>query len=138
MKLIKILIQITLVTCYIQLKEVTDKIKSILNHTRERRCFKNQEIDNFFGDILHNYNISQCGLNDLEKHFSSLLIHEDVPDEHWKEYKTVYNKSYESHHHEAIAKTTWLQNLQLVAKHNRDYLSGKRSYSLQLNHFGDW
>ncbi|KPJ19578.1 Cathepsin S [Papilio machaon] len=51
---------------------------------------------------------------------------------------TVFNKSYGSHHHETIAKTTWLQNLQFVAKHNRDYLSGKKSYSLQLNHFGDW
>ncbi|XP_013148765.1 PREDICTED: cathepsin L1-like [Papilio polytes] len=153
MNLIHILIQITLVNCNLKLKEGTDKIKSILNQykIRQRRC--DLEIDNFvnktvnfliknerFGDILNNYNVSKCGLRvkHLEKHVSSLLIHEDVPEEHWMEYKTVFNKSYETNHHETVAKTTWLQNLQLVAKHNREYLSGKISYSLQLNHFGDW
>ncbi|CAK1595538.1 unnamed protein product [Parnassius mnemosyne] len=156
-----VIIQIAFVGSNLQIKDAADKIKSILTrykNFRDRRCVKpNLKLDSFvdstvnflvkterFGDFLKSYNASECAgditnsAHYLERHIDGLLIHENVSDRHWDEYKSVFDKSYISQHHEMAAWATWLDNLKLIARHNRDYLSGKHSYSLHLNHFADW
>ncbi|OWR44576.1 cathepsin L proteinase precursor [Danaus plexippus plexippus] len=65
-------------------------------------------------------------------------VPENLLDVHWEEYKTKYNKKYQSRFHERSALSTWRSNMKRVAGHNQEYLAGKQAYTLHLNHFGDW
>ncbi|KAM3959887.1 LOW QUALITY PROTEIN: cathepsin S-like [Aphomia sociella] len=48
-----------------------------------------------------------------------------------------YNKIYENTRHEMAALAAWRNNLRRVVEHNRRYLAGETSYTLNLNSFGD-
>ncbi|CAD0206275.1 unnamed protein product [Chrysodeixis includens] len=78
------------------------------------------------------------GANYVASHvLDGLIIRDDLPDWHWDEFKSIHNKLYTSLEHEFDALSKWRDNLRRVARHNRDYLIGKQSYSLNLNRFGD-
>ncbi|XP_072945972.1 cathepsin K-like [Epargyreus clarus] len=150
------------VTNSLNINETTSKLKAILNeyeHLRNTRCVNvTNKLENFaentvkflektrqFGEYLNYYNVSDCdgrGSENIEyrtKHIlNGFLISENVPDWHWDEYKSTYDKVFPSRAHELSALTAWLDNLKRVAQHNREYLAGKHSYSLHLNLFGDW
>ncbi|XP_073958794.1 cathepsin K-like isoform X2 [Choristoneura fumiferana] len=156
MYLLIILLQISLINSKLHLNETLNEIKFILNNARYKKCvncatdslFKNAlsffHRTEGFGDFLKTYNVSDCrGLETnpsyVQAHIlDGLLIHHEVPDSHWHEYKAVYDKDFESTHHEMAALRKWRQNLRRVASHNQEYLAGKQSYSLHLNHLGDF
>lgn len=95
----------------------TDKIKYILNKYRSlktKRCVSTGsdeylKVNNFaentlrflkkterFGEFLKYINVSDCnvGASDIayktQHIFNGLLVHEDVPETHWEEYKVGY------------------------------------------------
>ncbi|XP_026734009.1 cathepsin L1-like [Trichoplusia ni] len=144
------------ITNSINITESTNKIKSILQDYKTNRCTRcTSKADTFvkkslkfvkenegLGDFLKSFNVSQCGMKESANYVAShvldgLIIHDGLPDWHWGEYKSVHNKVYSSLQHEFDALSKWRENLRRVAQHNRDYLIGKQSYSLNLNRFGD-
>ncbi|KAJ8705323.1 hypothetical protein PYW07_011150 [Mythimna separata] len=95
-----------------------------------------------FDEFLKSFNVSQCflkkGAEYVKRHIlDGLIVHPDLPEWHWTEYKAVHKKAYRTPQQELEALTKWRNNLQIVAQHNRDFLMGKQSYSLHLNLFGD-
>ncbi|XP_045456456.1 cathepsin S-like [Melitaea cinxia] len=165
MILLILFIQLSLINSELHINETAHQIKYILNKYksyRQSRCTDNNEeyskLKNFaentliffekterFGDYLKHYNVSDChtsenrgSLYNFQHIVEGLLIHSDVPVTHWDEYKTAYNKSYLNCYHERTSYLIWRNNLERVAKHNQEYLAGEKSYSLHLNHFGDW
>ncbi|XP_052753082.1 cathepsin S-like [Galleria mellonella] len=164
MNFLFLFLQISLVSSYLNLNESNYKLKYILNKYKNsncakyRRCVAEVNLDSFidkslnffdktsrYGEFLNSYNVSECkrdtevqGTNYNKRHISNgLLTSHEVSDSHWNEYKSVYNKVYESIHHEMAALAKWRNNLLRVVEHNRRFLAGQISYSLHLNHFGD-
>lgn len=101
-----------LITCHLNFTDTTNKIKFILNKyknsskcSRFQRCLKKDKINNFvgktltffdkterFGDFLRYRNVSDCDNENSESYtrehiLKGLLVHGDVPDWHWHEYK---------------------------------------------------
>ncbi|KAM3959886.1 cathepsin S-like [Aphomia sociella] len=158
-----ILLKISLINSFLHLNEPNTKLKYILKKYKtlncaQRECGFDRNFNNFinrtvtffdktkrYGVFLKSYNVSECrdedtsgGMKYVKRHISDgLLISHDVPDSHWGEYKSVYNKIYENTRHEMAALAAWRNNLRHVVEHNRRYLAGELSYSLHLNHFGD-
>ncbi|XP_026317244.1 cathepsin L1-like [Hyposmocoma kahamanoa] len=160
MLIIVILLKISLINCNLNISDTANKIRYLLNsckNSRFRRCSANAKLDNFvsktldvlerteyIGDYLKNLNVSQCPNKSLQSDnyinehiFNGMPLHKDVPDSHWQEYKKVYKKQYTSRCHEKSALSTWKENLRKVIEHNRLFLDGKLTFSLNLNHFGD-
>ncbi|XP_045779918.1 procathepsin L-like [Maniola jurtina] len=156
---------LTVISSELNINSTTYKIKYILNKYksfRTRRCVNTEngeylKINNFaenilrvlekterFGEYLKYVNVSDCHVGESDnvctkQHvFNGLLLHEEVPETHWEEYKTAYNKDYATDRHEKSALSIWRDNLKRVAKHNQLYLAGEQTYSLHLNYFGDW
>ncbi|CAB3258654.1 unnamed protein product [Arctia plantaginis] len=93
-------------------------------------------------DLKDTYDVSKCLVNSSREYIrhhilDALIVRDDLPVTHWHEYKSVHKKVYGTPQQELIAMSKWRNNLERVAKHNRDFLTGKQSYSLHLNHFGD-
>lgn len=121
MLIIIVILKITLINCNLNITETANKIKYLLNNCKNSRfirCSANEELDNFvsktlsvlerteyIGDYLKTFNVSQCSNKGLQsddyinKHIlNSMLLHEDVPDSHWQEYKvSIYLWSQELH-----------------------------------------
>ncbi|XP_047037295.1 procathepsin L-like [Helicoverpa zea] len=140
-----------------QITDTPNKIRSISTKhedNRQTRCLGSQASNlvsqtvDFFqktevlSDILKGLNVTQCSIDKsaeyIRKHIlNGLIVHPDLPDWHWHEYKSVHKKAYATPHQELDALSKWRNNLRIVAQHNRDFLLGKQSYSLHLNFFGD-
>ncbi|XP_048000259.1 procathepsin L-like [Leguminivora glycinivorella] len=149
-----IVLNLSLIRSELHLNETVYKIKYLLQN-RHKKCidsntddFLNKAISFFhktdnYGEFLKTVNVSGCGDGEysasyVKEHIvDGLLTNHNVPESHWHEYKAVYNKEFESPHHETAALQKWRQNLRRVASHNQGYVSGKHSYSVHLNHFGD-
>ncbi|KAG6448277.1 hypothetical protein O3G_MSEX005414, partial [Manduca sexta] len=155
MYLIIIFIKISFITCF-NITETTNNIKDILVKYKNKRFSRcTNKLEGFVGktlnfldrterynDFLKYLNVSECSVrNDLayvRRHIlNGLIINEDLPESHWHEYKTIHKKVYHTPHYEMAALSKWRDNVIRVAQHNRDYLAGKLSYSLHLNHFAD-
>ncbi|KAJ0171157.1 hypothetical protein K1T71_013356 [Dendrolimus kikuchii] len=158
MRFIILLIQITAAHSTLNVTDTTNKIKTILAKYKYNRFRRLQNLRNYgvflqkslnffekterYGEYLKYRNISDCNRSrdttDMKNHvLNGLLIHDDLPETHWNEYKSVHKKVYPTTHHETLAQKKWQENLRKVSKHNRDYLAGVHSYSLHLNHLGD-
>ncbi|XP_026492895.2 procathepsin L-like [Vanessa tameamea] len=163
MFLLIFIIQLSLISSDLQINETASKIKYLLGEyksCRRSRCADSRQLKlkkfaentlsfldktERFGEYLKYYNVSDCHVSEnrnsmynFQHIIDGLLINSDVPDTHWDEYKAAYNKMYASTHHEQSALSIWRNNLKRVAEHNQQYLAGEKSYSLHLNHFGDW
>ncbi|CAH6795882.1 cathepsin 8 [Phodopus roborovskii] len=57
-------------------------------------------------------------------------------DSEWQEWKIKYGKNY-SLEEEGQRRTVWEENLKLVKQHNAEYNQGKKSFTMELNAFGD-
>lgn len=108
MYILIILLQISVINSELSLNETLSEIKYILNNARHKKCvncvtdslFKNAL--SFFhrtegiGDFLRTYNVTDCGgletsSSYIQEHIlDGLLIHHDVPDSHWQEYKVSF------------------------------------------------
>ncbi|XP_041983703.1 cathepsin L-like [Aricia agestis] len=139
------------------INETAHKLKYILScrHTRcvprlgmnvdslAEKTLKAMRNTDRLSEYLSVFNVSDCdgeaSADYVRRHvLDGLLTTDDVPETHWNEYKSIYNKKYVSQTHEEAALSVWKNNLRKVAEHNQLYLSGKRSYTLHLNMFGDW
>ncbi|CAI9728807.1 cathepsin L1-like [Octopus vulgaris] len=58
-------------------------------------------------------------------------------DETWKQYKSLYGKSYEDVHSEVIRRVIWERNLQHVKQHNLKADMGIHTYWLGMNEYAD-
>ena len=55
----------------------------------------------------------------------------------WEDFKTTHRKQYSSHQEELLRLQVWNSNLEYIAKHNADANSGKHTFWLKMNEFGD-
>lgn len=123
MLIIILFIKISLINCNLNITDTANKIKYILNncnHSKFKRCSVNAKINDYvgktlnvlerteyIGNCLKYFNVSQCSGkrlhsgNYISKHIlNGLLLHEDVPDSHWQEYKVSYClRDVRSYHH---------------------------------------
>ncbi|XP_029437301.1 cathepsin K-like [Rhinatrema bivittatum] len=58
-------------------------------------------------------------------------------DSQWEEWKTTYNKQYESEDEELTRRLNWEKRLQEVNTHNQEHAEGKHSYTMAMNQFAD-
>ncbi|XP_005078489.1 cathepsin 8-like [Mesocricetus auratus] len=57
-------------------------------------------------------------------------------DSEWQEWKIKYGKNY-SPEEEGQKRTVWEENLNLVKQHNAEYNQGMKSFTMEMNAFGD-
>ncbi|XP_075987384.1 cathepsin S-like [Anticarsia gemmatalis] len=148
------ILNLSLIHSQLNITETTNKIKYILTNYKQKRCVSDKmesfvsktlklvEKNKGLDDFMDSFNVSQCAVDAssdyVKRHIlDGLIIQEDLPDTHWFNYKSVHKKEYKTLEQELEALSKWRKNLQRVAQHNRDFLAGKQSYSLHLNHFGD-
>ncbi|KAG9486844.1 hypothetical protein GDO78_006960 [Eleutherodactylus coqui] len=62
--------------------------------------------------------------------------HDPMLDAHWQQFMSFYSKSYASKE-EGWRRLVWEKNLKTIEMHNMEYVMGKHSYRLGMNHFGD-
>ncbi|KAI5738141.1 hypothetical protein M8J77_003497 [Diaphorina citri] len=62
---------------------------------------------------------------------------EDLVKEEWKTFKLTHGKKYESDIEENFRLKIYMENKRRIAQHNAYYESGKVSFKLDMNHFGD-
>ncbi|XP_012673532.2 cathepsin K isoform X1 [Clupea harengus] len=58
-------------------------------------------------------------------------------DGEWESWKTTHRKEYNGLGEEAIRRTIWEKNMQLIEAHNQEYELGIHTYELGMNHLGD-
>ena len=68
----------------------------------------------------------------LLQHFVASTV---IPDQRWQAWKKVYGKKYENFEEEHLRYVIWNENMKMIANHNA---AGKHSYSLTMNHLGDF
>ncbi|RVE48727.1 hypothetical protein evm_006621 [Chilo suppressalis] len=118
--------------------------------SRIKKCSSDNKFGSFLSETLFDkvygdqfsgkLNESECSgdSDEVKCSLDGLLIHHDLPHSHWLEYKTIFDKAYDSHRDEMAALSQWRRNLKLIAEHNRRFLAGEISYTLHLNQFADW
>merc|ERR1711902_202304 len=58
--------------------------------------------------------------------------------EEWETWKLEYRKDYSVHTGEELRRMEiWMENKARIERHNREYIEGKHTYTLRMNHFGD-
>lgn len=70
-------------------------------------------------------------------YFLMLLSTAQKQNQQWEQFKTTYNKIYESLDEENIRKQSFLQNLDQIQAHNERYKQGFESYEMAINEFSD-
>ncbi|XP_076145903.1 cathepsin K-like [Alosa pseudoharengus] len=55
----------------------------------------------------------------------------------WEDWKSTHQRKYLGWGEEAIRRTIWETNMQLIEAHNQEYELGIHSYELGINHLGD-
>ncbi|KAG9334719.1 hypothetical protein JZ751_007254 [Albula glossodonta] len=58
-------------------------------------------------------------------------------DSEWEAWKTAHKKEYDGLGEEALRRSIWEKNMQLIEAHNQEYELGMHSYELAMNHLGD-
>ncbi|KAI1902308.1 hypothetical protein AGOR_G00043430 [Albula goreensis] len=58
-------------------------------------------------------------------------------DSEWEAWKTAHKKEYNGLGEEALRRSIWEKNMQLIEAHNQEYELGMHSYELAMNHLGD-
>ncbi|XP_031425837.1 cathepsin K-like [Clupea harengus] len=79
-----------------------------------------------------------CGLVLLVS--GSVLVHathNPALDTAWEDWKSTHQKGYFGLGEEAIRRTIWEKNMQLIEAHNQEYELGILTYELGMNHLGD-
>ncbi|XP_031425836.2 cathepsin K-like [Clupea harengus] len=79
-----------------------------------------------------------CGLVLLVS--GSVLVHathNPALDTAWEDWKSTHQKGYFGLGEEAIRRTIWEKNMQLIEAHNQEYELGIHTYELGMNHLGD-
>lgn len=64
------------------------------------------------------------------------LVSQIFLDEQWEEFKRIHNKTY-SEQEESKRRTIWLQNIDIITKHNIEADNGLHSFRLGINKFTD-
>ncbi|XP_062394838.1 cathepsin K-like [Sardina pilchardus] len=70
----------------------------------------------------------------------SVLVHathNPALDTAWEDWKSTHQREYFILGEEAIRRTIWEKNMQLIEAHNQEYELGIHSYELGMNHLGD-
>ena len=65
------------------------------------------------------------------------LMFDDELDSFWLQFKMAHAKRYESVEHELERRLIWEENLALIRQHNREESTGKHTYRLGMNQYGD-
>lgn len=65
------------------------------------------------------------------------LSYKDVIFEEWEEFKTRFAKSYTDKSEENFRLKVFMENKHRIAKHNQRAANGLKSYTLEMNQFGD-
>jgi len=68
--------------------------------------------------------------------FSEAINYRDILMEEWNAFKTLYRREYGSDEEEFRFKV-FMENKHLIAKHNQKAVKGQKSYTLEMNHYGD-
>ncbi|KAL2084371.1 hypothetical protein ACEWY4_019889 [Coilia grayii] len=58
-------------------------------------------------------------------------------DREWESWKLKHRKEYNGLDEEAIRRTIWEKNMQMIEAHNQEYELGIHTYELGMNHLGD-
>lgn len=59
--------------------------------------------------------------------------------EEWETWKLEFGKDYSGDPGEEVDRIKiWMENKARIERHNREFLEGKHSYTLRMNHFGDF
>ncbi|XP_028837146.1 cathepsin K [Denticeps clupeoides] len=58
-------------------------------------------------------------------------------DGEWENWRRTYRKEYNGLGEDAIRRSIWEKNMQLIEAHNQEYELGMHSYELGMNHLGD-
>jgi len=82
----------------------------------------------------HNTLFLLCVL--LSAYLVSAINYRDILLEEWSAYKNLYKKNYENNEEEFRFKV-FMENKHLIAKHNQKVTQGHKSYSMEMNHYGD-
>ncbi|KAL2084368.1 hypothetical protein ACEWY4_019886 [Coilia grayii] len=72
--------------------------------------------------------------------FGSVLVHathNPALDTAWEEWKSTHQRQYLGLGEEAIRRTIWENNMQMIEAHNQEYELGIHTYELGMNHLGD-
>ncbi|KAL2084369.1 hypothetical protein ACEWY4_019887 [Coilia grayii] len=72
--------------------------------------------------------------------FGSVLVqatHNPALDTAWEDWKSTHQKQYLGLDEEAIRRTIWENNMQMIEAHNQEYELGIHTYELGMNHLGD-
>lgn len=64
------------------------------------------------------------------------ISYRDILEEEWKAFKQLYKKDYESQEEDFRFKV-FMENKHLIAKHNQRASQGHKSYTMEINHYGD-
>lgn len=67
---------------------------------------------------------------------ASAINYKDILQEEWNAFKSLYKKSYEPHEEDFRFKV-FMENKHMIAKHNQKAMAGQKSYTLEINHYGD-
>lgn len=67
---------------------------------------------------------------------SEAINYRDILMEEWNAFKTLYRREYGSDEEEFRFKV-FMENKHLIAKHNQKAVKGQKSYTLEMNHYGD-
>uniref|UniRef100_A0A6I8NEH3 Cathepsin V n=1 Tax=Ornithorhynchus anatinus TaxID=9258 RepID=A0A6I8NEH3_ORNAN len=57
-------------------------------------------------------------------------------DRHWERWKAWHRRDYRENE-DGWRRAVWEKNLKMIEMHNREYSVGKRSFKMEMNHFGD-
>ncbi|XP_065922304.1 procathepsin L isoform X3 [Magallana gigas] len=63
-------------------------------------------------------------------------LYEIFLDKEWEDFKRIYSKTY-TEQDEKIRKSIWIQNIDIINRHNKEADMGHHSYRLGMNEFGD-
>lgn len=64
------------------------------------------------------------------------INYRDILTEEWNAFKTLYRREYGSDEEEFRFKV-FMENKHMIAKHNQKAAKGQKSYTLDMNHYGD-
>nr|QOV03080.1 cathepsin L9 [Dysdercus peruvianus] len=68
---------------------------------------------------------------------AATVASQSIGDEIWVEFKNVYSKSYDSIEEDLSRKLIFNENLRKIKEHNRLYDIGEKTFTLEMNKFGD-
>jgi hypothetical protein len=58
-------------------------------------------------------------------------------DDDWNTFKNNYKKAYKTKDHEKSRRLKYENNANIIAQHNKEAESGKQTFKLAMNEFGD-